>query len=241
MTEKKTPVDNTGAPAPQPADVLANRYNVLSRLADDLAHEIKNPLNAIVVNLEVLRRRVDNGSQQAALERADVIEHEVRRVHGLVDQLLQMLRPARAEAGPVAVDGILDGLLGAVELQAKAARVELAWQAESSLYAQVRVEPFKFALLNALTYAIDAEAQAGGKVDLQARRAADEIYVIINGSAGKLSAEHEHIRHCRQLMVSAGGALESLEPHANGTGSTLTLVVPTAKFGGTNTIGHNFE
>ena len=43
-------------------DTRANRYDILSRLADDLAHEIKNPLNAIVVNLEVLRRKIETGA-----------------------------------------------------------------------------------------------------------------------------------------------------------------------------------
>ena len=36
-------------------DLHASRYALLSRLADDLAHEIKNPLHSMVINLEVLR------------------------------------------------------------------------------------------------------------------------------------------------------------------------------------------
>src|SRR5688500_20395618 len=88
-------------PAP---DGRANRYDVVSRLADDLAHEIKNPLNAIVVNLEVLRRKLAAGAADAALERANVVDEEIARVHTLVDQLLQLVRPPRGASGPVALD-----------------------------------------------------------------------------------------------------------------------------------------
>jgi signal transduction histidine kinase len=34
---------------------LAERFALVRRIADDLAHELKNPLNAMVINLEVLR------------------------------------------------------------------------------------------------------------------------------------------------------------------------------------------
>ena len=222
-------------------EIRANRYDVLSRLADDLAHEIKNPLNAIVVNLEVLRRRVATGSSDAALERASVIEQEIRRVHSLVDQLLQLLRPARAEAGPLAVDGILDSLRSALEIQAKAVRVELTARWESSLYAQIRGEPFKFALLNLVARAIDAESAAGGGVQIEAKRAADEIYVIVTCSQAVLSQDEEHMRFCRVLIEAAGGALESLEPHSGGAGSIVTLVMPPAKFDNRKPTGNNFE
>lgn len=213
------------------AVIRANRYDILSRLADDLAHEIKNPLNAIVVNLEVLRRRASTGSPDAVLERADVIEQEIRRVHGLVDQLLQLLRPARAEAGPLAVDGIIDSLTAALEVQAKAARVALLVELESSLYAQIRSEPFKFALLNLVARAVDAEAAAGGGVAIEAKRAADEIYVVITCSKAVLRQDEECMQFSRALVEAAGGALESVEPHSSGSGSTVTLVMPPAKFG----------
>lgn len=211
-------------------ELRANRYDVLSRLADDLAHEIKNPLNAIVVNLEVLRRRIANGATDVALDRTVVIEQEVRRVHTLVDQLLQLLRPARGEAGPLAIDGVLDALTSALQIQARAARVKLAAHAESNLYAQTRAEPFRFALLNVVARAIDAESAAGGGVEIEAKRAADEIYVVVTCSKAVLTRDEEHMRFCRMLIEAAGGHLESVEPHSGGAGSTATMVLPPAKF-----------
>lgn len=221
----KTEVPDAGA------EVRANRYDVLSRLADDLAHEIKNPLNAIVVNLEVLRRRVATGASDAALERAAVIEQEIRRVHLLVDQLLQLMRPARNEAVPLAIDGILDALASALKIQAKAARVTLDVETEQSLYAQIQPEAFKFALLNLIALAIDMEALASGRVLIQGTRAAEEIYIVVTCNNAVLDANEENMRFCRTLIEAAGGALESLEAHNSGAGSVATLVVPQAKFG----------
>jgi len=210
--------------------VRANRYDVLSRLADDLAHEIKNPFNAIVVNLEVARRRIVAGSVDGALERADIVEQEVRRVHSLVDELLQLLRPTRSETGPVAVDGIIESLASALHLQARAARVTLEYKSESSLYAQIRPDALKFALLNLLSCAIDAEAEAGGTISVTTRRAAEGVYAIVMCSRAVLSHNDDRVRYCGTLMESAGGEMEAPEPQQGGSGSTVTLVMPPGRF-----------
>src|SRR5690606_23973046 len=74
-------------------DLLASRYRLISRLADDLAHEIKSPLHAMVINLEVLRRRVTAGDPDIALERAAGTDQEIPRPHQLAALLLTALRP----------------------------------------------------------------------------------------------------------------------------------------------------
>ena len=209
--------------------VRANRYDVLSRLADDLAHEIKNPLNAIVVNLEVLRRRIENGSLDAALERANVIEDEIRRVHGLVEQLLQLMRPSKVDVGPTAIDGLLDGLSGAMKLQAKAARVEFSYESESSLYAQVKPEALQFALLNLISAAIDSVTDSG-RVALRVTRGASAIELEIVCDGAVLKREDSAVRLCSDLIEAAGGNFVSLEPHKGAAGSTVRLHVPPARF-----------
>jgi len=221
--------DENGDPPGVATALRANRYDVLSRLAEDLAHEIKNPLNAIVVNLEVLRRRLANSATDAALERAAVIEHEVRRVHDLVDQLLHLLRPARVGATPVAVDAILEALAPIIKIQARAAHVSLTCEAGSDLYAQIQSESLTFALLNLVGHAIDAESRAGGAVRIEATRAAEEIYIVIRCSRAVLQADHEQIKLCSILMTGAGGVLESLEPVHDGSGSTATLALRPGK------------
>ena len=147
--------------------------------------------------------------------------------------MLQLLRPAKAPVGPLAIDDVVESLGSAVQLQAKAARVPLSLKSENSLYAQIRGEPFKFALLNALTYAIDAEATAGGEVALDARRAGHEIYVVLTCSHAVFYKDSESLHYCRVLMAAAGGTLESLEPQRSGSGSILTLVMPPGNFGTT--------
>ena len=217
-------LDNRQAVVTAALDARANRYDVVSRLADDLAHEIKNPLNAIVVNLEVLRRKIAVGAAEAALERANVVDEEIMRVHTLVDQLLQLIRPPRSEPGPVSLDSVLDELRPLLELQAKAARAGFEMSADSGLFAKIERHVLKFAVLN-LIVAIYAAAAVDESITIETRATGADAEIVIRSHASGLQATDAFVREARELIASAGGELEITEPSGSGAGSTAVLRV----------------
>src|SRR5688500_17512833 len=82
-----------------PVRLRVNKLELLERLADDLAHDIKNPLHSMVINLEVLRRRAARvgGDEGDDLQRyAGVLSTELERVNRRIELLLRLSRPARA-------------------------------------------------------------------------------------------------------------------------------------------------
>lgn len=108
--------------------VRENKLDLVERLADDLAHEIKNPLHSIVINLEVLRRkisRLDNAPVDDLMKYADVLNAEVDRLSERVDLLLRMVRPESASDEPVPISEILDELAPIVQLECARQQIEL--------------------------------------------------------------------------------------------------------------------
>lgn len=199
-------VDTKNAGVRQETAARANRYDVVSRLADDLAHEIKNPLNAIVVNLEVLRRRVEQGDTTVALERARVIDHEVTRVHGLVDQLLRLIRPGRDEQRVLALDVLLTELAPVLELQAKAARATFEFAAQNDVFVNASAEAIKFAVLNVITaFYADADMEHI-RVELGTNKAAAVITIV--GTPSLRTENNEFVQAARVLLASVGGTME---------------------------------
>ena len=148
-------------------ELQAHRYDLLSRIADDLAHEIKNPLHAMIINLEVLRRRADAGNAEAVRDRADVIEHEIHRVHRLIDMLLQLARPGRFEENaPLMLADALQDVVPLIELQARLARIPFAYQAPSeALAVHLSRDAIKFALLAVAEALLDAGRTREGPED----------------------------------------------------------------------------
>lgn len=96
----------------------------LQHLAGRVAHEIKNPLNAVAVNLEVVRSRCERGNVEppAILPFATAAAGELERVTRLVEAMLALARPARRDlaalAGPVITlyDALASAEGGSVEL-----------------------------------------------------------------------------------------------------------------------------
>jgi signal transduction histidine kinase len=165
------------------SELQANRFRLLSRIADDLAHEIRNPLHAMVINLEVLRRRVRAGDAGVALERADVVEHEVHRIHLIIDCLLRLLRPD-LDSEPVEFDTIVAGILPLVEAQAHLARLEFHYDAVGAgATVRLRRDDFRFAVLNLTEVALDSLRERDGALHVTGRATPAEIHLRIAARA----------------------------------------------------------
>jgi signal transduction histidine kinase len=189
----------------------ANRFEVVSRLADDLAHEIKNPLNSIVINLELLKVRASRGDVPAALQRADVIESETRRLHGLLDRLLQLLRPEREELSNLPLDQVLDEVMPLIEAQVHLARNELVADYAVPVFVPVRRDVFKFAVLNLVGAIHDSLGAGGGKLTIRCT-AADhraEIEISADPNAESKAVSEKAVAMASSLLAPSGASVLS--------------------------------
>ncbi len=80
---------------------------IMGRLTAGLAHEVRNPLNAAKLQLDVLRRNAENVSEQSLRERiqrrTNIVQDELRRLSMLLDDFLNLARARRMD--PVRCDG----------------------------------------------------------------------------------------------------------------------------------------
>jgi signal transduction histidine kinase len=108
----------------------------LGRLTAGIAHEVKNPLNAMMIHLELLRTKIRSGSLVAAggaglgepmrngngeegvLQHVQVIESEIRRLDEVVQGFLKFTRPEDLRLQPVRVSALFEEILPIVEPEA---------------------------------------------------------------------------------------------------------------------------
>jgi hypothetical protein len=140
---------------------LSSRLAAISRLTGGVAHEIKNPLNAIAINLEVLRARLADESDEMRAE-VDVIAKEISRLDRVVKTFLNFTRPVEVKLTTLDVAEMLREIGQLVEVQAKRNQVEMfVFAPETPVVAWADPDLLKQALLNIVVNGIEAMPDGG--------------------------------------------------------------------------------
>ena len=92
---------------------LSRRIAMVGRLTAGVAHEMKNPLNAMTIHLELLKQKLAAG--KSASQHVEIIEQEIRRLDERIQGFLKFVRPDEATFGPVAIAPLLSSVLDAVQ------------------------------------------------------------------------------------------------------------------------------
>jgi signal transduction histidine kinase len=108
----------------------AERLSALGTLAAALAHEIRNPLEAMNLNLALLARALDESGGRVAQgsrkkKYLGILESELSRLAGIVENFLSFARPSRSTTGRITLDEILRRIVEVVGNQAKSCKVEI--------------------------------------------------------------------------------------------------------------------
>jgi signal transduction histidine kinase len=75
---------------------LSRRMAAIGRLTAGVGHEVKNPINAIVVHLELLKNKLGTDHAPAA-RHLEVIDAEIRRLDRVVQTLVDFSRPVELQ------------------------------------------------------------------------------------------------------------------------------------------------
>jgi signal transduction histidine kinase len=142
-----------------------DQYTEIARLAGALAHEIKNPLSTIRLNMELLAEDLDEAqtpAQKRAVKRIEVIQRECQRLQDLLDDFLQYAKVRHLELRPTDLNKEIDDALDFFQPEATAAGVEIVRYLDPDLpTVLLDRESFRGAFFNLILNAKQAMASGG--------------------------------------------------------------------------------
>ncbi len=160
---------------------VASRLAAISRITGGVAHEIKNPLNAISLRLDLLKARASSGaSEEELIPEIDVLSREVRRLDRVVKTFLDFSRPVDVHFEDLDLAALAAEVAHLLTPQAERSGVELTCERPDQP-ARVRGDPdmLKQAILNLVTNAFEAMKGGGGQLRISVENGGDFVDLVV--------------------------------------------------------------
>jgi signal transduction histidine kinase len=232
-------------PTVDPAQ-LERQYAELARLAGGLAHEIKNPLSTLNLNLQLLAedfQHAEGQRERRALQKIDRLREVVGRLEGLLDDFLRFARVDRLRLEPTDLAALVEEMIDFYAPQAEAHGIVTRADAPAGTpAANVDREMMKQAIFNLMLNAQHAMPN-GGELMLRLRSESDRVLLdVIDTGVGMTPEVQAKIFEpffstrskgsglglptARRIVEAHGGELTVVS--APGKGTAFTVALPRA-------------
>lgn len=205
----------------------------LNRLLAGVAHEVKNPLNAMTIHLELLRQKLGKRAAvavpagpgvpeppptEALMSHVSIIGDEIKRLDQVVQGFLRFSRPEELQLEPVPVQALLQDIVDVVRPQAEQQGIVVDLEDGDGSAVQVDRAMVRQALLNLALNAIDA-MPSGGRLALRAHATAEQQVQIDVADSG-IGIKPEHLGRIFDLYFTT---------REQGSGLGLSMVYRTVQ------------
>jgi signal transduction histidine kinase len=162
---------------------LAERLSSLGHLAAGVAHEIRNPLNAMSMGLQRLKREFlpqEEPKREEYLSFMELILKEIRRVNEIIEQFLTLSRPFQLNLKKSSLSDLLNHLIALFQEEASSQRIIFQLELNSYL-PSIKMDDEKLtqAFINIMKNGMQA-MENGGTFRIETHLVKDHVEVIFS-------------------------------------------------------------
>jgi PAS domain S-box-containing protein len=175
----------------------ASRLAALGQLIQRLVHEIRNPLSAMDINLQLLQERLGSHSEDSEIGRyLEIISAETRRLNEVLRNIQVFSRPESPDLEIVDLHQIIEQILFLIQEEAYRKHIEIS-QSLQAKHSMVRADPdqMKQVFLNLFKNSIEAMSE-GGKLEILSRNDGQDKIIgveLVDTGSGIPMANLQHV------------------------------------------------
>jgi len=140
----------------------AERLSALGNLAAGVAHEIRNPLNAISITAQRLKSEfVPQKDQDEYSAFTQIILNEIKRLDGIINQFLRLAKAHKLNRVPTDISAFLDEVTNLVEVEANEKSIRITRSIDKLPDLKIDQDEMKKAILNIMMNGIQATPSSG--------------------------------------------------------------------------------
>lgn len=167
---------------------LSRRLAAIGRLTSGVAHEVKNPINAIVIHLEILRERMLQLDPETR-RHMDIINSEIHRLDRVVKTLVDFSRPVELKLCALDLRSLAAEVVALAEPEACSHNVEIVHDfGQQPLPIRVDTDLIKQAVLNVVINGVQAMPD-GGTLTLRAFATSQAAVLEVHDTGAGVSPE----------------------------------------------------
>lgn len=219
---------------------MSRRLSASGRLTRGVAHEVKNPINAIVLHLQLLRNKLAH-QEPDTRRHMDIIDSEIRRLDRVVQTLVDFTRPRDLHLEEIDLRRLMEDVaqLAAPDAEQHGVTIE-RHMPEERLPIKVDVDLMKQAFLNVVINGVQAMPH-GGVLTVVAHRADNVVVAEVRDQGGGIPKEmHDKVFELYFTTKKDGSGIglaqtyQILQWHygsvdfesGDGTGTTFRFQIP---------------
>lgn len=223
------------------------RYMGLGSLAAGLQHEIKNPLSALSLHIQLLQERLDQDSAHPDVhEMLEVLSTEVRRISEVLDSFRNYTSVQQLGRTPVVIGRLIEKLVRLLRPEAQIQNIDLVTDLPDQPAGRVLADSAQLEQVF-LNLALNSMAAmpGGGKLTFRVESQKDAVRISVLDTGQGIPAEIQSqvfdpyftTRHdgtgmglalCDKMIRQHGGSIEFRSPSDadSGSGTEFTVMLP---------------
>lgn len=170
---------------------LSSRANVLGTMVVAIIHEISQPLTAMRIQMQLIKRSVTSAAEHQLSKSTNSVLEGIARCDEIIKSLRGLFSKEGAEMSRLNLSALLREVVVIVSAEAKLRKVNIELDAQNDIYVLGEKHQLQTVFLNLIHNAFEAmrEAEAGRRLGIALRKDKNEVICEISDTGAGIKQE----------------------------------------------------